>query len=53
MTDYTFIVATPDIDGNEHCGTRHEAIGEKAILDAIHGYDCEIRVRERYATDPV
>lgn len=49
---YTYIVRTADIYGNEMCATRHEAVGEAAILEGL-GTDCEIKARKRYATDPV
>lgn len=32
--------------------TRHRAVGEKAILEAIHLCEIEIVARERNATDP-
>jgi len=54
MSDnYTFIVHTPGPYADPVCATRHEAVGEKTILDAIHGWNTEIGVRKRYATDPV
>lgn len=54
--DYTYILTgIPSYApmGNPHYGTRHEAVGEKAILEAIHDTTIELRVRERWATDPV
>ena len=55
MTDeYTYIVHTPDEYADALHPTRHDAVGERAILEAIHpSWDLQIRVRRRYATDPV
>jgi len=55
MTDeHVFIVTTPGPSGNDPCATRHEAVGKAAILDSVcPNHDPEVRVRDRYATDPV
>lgn len=55
MTDgYTYVVVVDTPACDAICGTRHEAVGEKAILDAIAPDGAhEIRVRRRFATDPV
>jgi len=51
---YVYVIPTPDVFGDPIHGTRHDAKGEKAILEAIHpGWELEIRARKRYATDPV
>lgn len=53
MSDsHTFVVATSGVGGNDCFATRHAAVGEKAILESL-GIDAEVRVRQRYATDPV
>jgi len=56
MSEYVYTVRTNDVYGDALFATRHEAVGEKAILDAIHegtSFRSAIGVRKRYATDPV
>lgn len=54
MTEHTYLVHTPDIYADPLFATRHEAAGERAILESIHpSWSLQIRVRKRYATDPV
>lgn len=51
--NYTYIVRTPGPFADPIFGTRHEAVGERAILESIGTEVHYIAVRKRYATDPV
>ena len=53
--DYTYtLLGVPSQGPSPIFATRHEAIGEKAILEGIHQCDSiEVTTRKRYATDPV
>jgi len=51
--NYTYVVHTPALFANAICATRHEAVGERAILEStgteVHG----IVALNRRANDPV
>jgi len=52
--NYTYILrGVPDYarTGNPQFPTRHRAVGEKVVLEAIHLCEIEIVVKERNATD--
>lgn len=53
--DYTYVLKAQNPPfGDPIYATRHEAVGEKAIIEAVTGRDgLEVRARPRYATDPV
>jgi len=51
--NHTYVVRTPGPFADPICGTRHGAVGEKAILESIGTEVQGIAVRKRYATDPV